>query len=49
MFVMFVQYSTWPIHDVIMNLFRWPPLVDIFNILRGFLWQPLLKCLDTVF
>ena len=25
-----------------MNLFCWPPSVDIFNILPGFLWQPLL-------
>ena len=26
-----------------MSLFCWPPSVDIFNILPGFLWQPLLK------
>ena len=26
-----------------MNLFCWPPSVDIFNILPGFLWQPLLS------
>ena len=31
-----------PIYDVSMNLFCWPPSVDIFNILPGFLWQPLL-------
>ena len=42
MFVIFVHYSTRPIYDVSMNLFCWPPSVDIFNILRGFLWQPLL-------
>ena len=39
---MFLQYSTRPIYDVSMNLFRWPPSVDIFNTLPGFLWQPLL-------
>ena len=43
MFIIFVQYSTRPICDVSMNLFCWPPSVDIFNILPGFLWQPLLK------
>ena len=26
-----------------MNLFCWPPSVDIFYILPGFLWQPLLN------
>ena len=43
MFGMFVHYSTRPIYDVSMNLFCWPPSVDIFNILPGFLWQPLLN------
>ena len=43
MFGIFVQYSTRPIYDVSMNLFCWPPSVDIFNILPGFLWQPLLN------
>ena len=42
MFGIFVQYSTRPIYDVSMNLFCWPPSIDIFNILPGFLWQPLL-------
>ena len=42
MFGIFVHYSTRPIYDVSMNLFCWPPSVDIFNILHGFLWQPLL-------
>ena len=42
MFGIFVQYSTRPIYDVSMNLFCWPPSFDIFNILPGFLWQPLL-------
>ena len=42
MFGIFVHYSTRPIYDVSMNLFCWPPSVDIFNILPGFLWQPLL-------
>ena len=42
MFGIFVHYSTRPIYNVIMNLFCWPPSVDIFNILPGFLWQPLL-------
>ena len=31
------------IYDVSMNLFCWPPSVDNFNILPGFLWQPLLR------
>ena len=44
----FVQYSTRPIYDVSMNLFCWPPSVDIFNILPGFLWQPLLIELDLI-
>ena len=43
MFGIFVHYSTRPIYDVGMNLFCWPPSVDIFNILPGFLWQPLLR------
>ena len=43
MFGIFVHYSTRPIYDVSMNLFCWPPSVDIFNILPGFLWQPLLR------
>ena len=43
MFIIFVHYSTRPICDVSMNLFCWPPSVDIFNILPGFLWQPLLS------
>ena len=43
MFGIFVHYSTRPIYDVSMNLFCWPPSVDIFNILPDFLWQPLLK------
>ena len=43
MFGIFVHYSTRPIYDVSMNLFCWPPSVDIFNILPGFLWQPLLN------
>ena len=42
MFIIFAHYSTRPICDVSMNLFCWPPSVDIFNILHGFLWQPLL-------
>ena len=42
MFGIFVHYSTRPIYDVSMNLVCWPPSVDIFNILPGFLWQPLL-------
>ena len=42
MFGIFVHYSTRPIYDVSMNLFCWPPSVDIFNILPGFFWQPLL-------
>ena len=42
MFGVFVHYSTSPIYDVSMNLFCWPSSVDIFNILPGFLWQPLL-------
>ena len=42
MFGIFVHYSTRPIYDVSMNLFCWPPSVDIFNILPGFLWQALL-------
>ena len=45
MFGIFVQYSTRPICDVSMNVFCWPPSVDIFNILPGFLWQPLLRTL----
>ena len=49
MFGIFVQYSTRPIYDVSMNLFCWPPSVDIFNILPGFLWQPLLNLLETCF
>ena len=43
MFGIFVHYSTRPIYDVSMNLFCWPPSFDIFNILPGFLWQPLLS------
>ena len=43
MFIIFVHYSTRPIYDVSMNLFCSPPSVDIFNILPGFLRQPLLK------
>ena len=43
MFGIFVHYSARPIYDVSMNLLCWPPSVDIFNILLGFLWQPLLK------
>ena len=43
MFGIFVHYSTRPIYDVSMNLFCRPPSVDIFNILPGFLWQPLLN------
>ena len=43
MFGIFVHYSTRPIYDVSMNLFCWPPSVDIFNILPGFLRQPLLN------
>ena len=31
------------IYDISMNLFCWPPSADIFNILPGFLWQPLLS------
>ena len=46
MFIIFVHYPTRPICDVSMKLFCWPPSVDIFNILPGFLWQPLLKCKD---
>ena len=42
MFGIFVHYSTRPIYDVGMNLFCGPPSVDIFNILPGFFWQPLL-------
>ena len=42
MFGIFVHYSTRPIYDVSMNLFCWPPSIDIFNTLPGFLWQPLL-------
>ena len=49
MFGIFVQYSTWPIYDVSMSLFCWPPLVDIFHILPGFLWQPLLNCYIATF
>ena len=30
-----------------MSLFCWPPSVDIFNILPGFLWQPLLRSYCT--
>ena len=30
-----------------MNLFCWPPSVDICNILPGFLWQPLLRTLSA--
>ena len=45
MFGIFVHYSTRPIYDVSMNLFCWPPSVDILNILPGFLWQPLLNLL----
>ena len=45
MFGIFVHYSTRPIYDVSMNLFCRPPSVDIFNILPGFLWQPLLNSL----
>ena len=37
------RYSTYPIYVVSINLFCWPPSVDIFNILPGFLWQPLLN------
>ena len=43
MFGIFVHHSTRPTYDVSMNLFCWPPSVDIFNILPGFLWQPLLN------
>ena len=43
MFGIFVHYSTRPIYDVSMNLFCWPPSVDILNIVPGFLWQPLLR------
>ena len=43
MFGIFVHYPTRPIYDVSMNLFCWPLSVDIFNILPGFLWQPLLN------
>ena len=43
MFIIFVHYSTRPIYDVSMNLFCWPPSVDSFNILPGFLRQPLLS------
>ena len=43
MFGIFVHYSTRPIYDVSMNLFCCPPSVDVFNILPGFLWQPLLR------
>ena len=42
MFGILVHYSTRPIYDGSMNLFCWPPSVDIFNISPGFLWQPLL-------
>ena len=42
MFGIFVQYSTRPFYDDSVNLFCWPPSVDIFNTLPGFLWQPLL-------
>ena len=37
------HYSTYPIYVVSINLFCWPPSVDIFNILPGFFWQPLLN------
>ena len=43
MFGIFVHYSTRLISDVSMNLFCWSPSVDSFNILPGFLWQPLLN------
>ena len=43
MFGIFVHYSTRPIYDVSVNLFCWPPSVDIFNILPDVLSQPLLK------
>ena len=48
MFGIFVHYSTRPIYDVSMNLFCWPPSVDIFNILPGFLWQPLCDKLSQI-
>ena len=32
-----------------MNLFCWTPSVDIFNILPGFLWQPLLRSKKEIF
>ena len=48
MFGIFVHYSTRPIYDVSMNLFCWSPSVDIFNILPGFLWQPLFKLYSIV-
>ena len=41
MFGIFVHYSTRPIYDVSMNLFCWPPSLDIFSIFPGFLRQPL--------
>ena len=43
MFGIFVHYSTRPIYDVSVNLFCWPPSVDIFNILPDVLSQPLFK------
>ena len=43
MFIIFVHYSTRPIYDVSMNWFCRLPSVDMFNILPGFLWQPLLN------
>ena len=48
MFVIFVHYSTRPIYDVSMNLFCLPSSVGIFNILPGFLWQPLLNSHNLV-
>ena len=48
MFGIFVHYTTWPIYDVSMNLFCWPPSFDIFNILPGFLWPPLLSLFKPV-
>ena len=48
MFGIFVHYSTRPIYDVSIKLFCWPPSVDIFNILPGFLWQPLCDKLSQI-
>ena len=43
MFIIFVHYFTQPIYDLSMSLFCCLPSVDFFNILPGFLRQPLLK------